>query len=95
YFVASKAGFNDDGKWVTTSALYEFNPSTGAIVASNIAETGNEEISFISVDDSNFLWVSTINPSTPGIDVINTATNQKEGDRLLTELNPGVIRFLD
>lgn len=95
YFVASKAGFNDDGKWVTTSALYEFNPTTGAIVASNIAETGSEEISFISVDDSNFLWVSTINPSTPGIDVINTVTNQKEGDRLLTELNPGVIRFLD
>lgn len=94
YFVASKAGYNDDGVWTTTSGLFEFNPTTGAIVNSNIAETGNEEISFISVDDSSFLWVSTINPSTPGIDVINTNTNEKEGDRLLTELNPSVIRFL-
>ncbi|MGB0898269.1 MAG: cadherin repeat domain-containing protein [Psychrobium sp.] len=95
YFVASKAGFNDDGVWTTTSGLFEFNPTTGAIVNSNIAGTGSEQISFISVDDSSFLWVSTINPSTPGIDVINTNTNEKQGDRLLTELNPSVIRFLN
>lgn len=94
YFVASKAGPNSEGKWTTTSALYEFNPSTGAIINSNIANTGSEEISFISIDDSNFLWLSTINPSAPGIDVLNTNTNQKEGSRLLTELNPNVIRFL-
>lgn len=95
YFVASKAGFNIEGKWVTTSALYEFNPTTGAIVTNNVAETGTEEIAFISVDKSDFLWVSMRNPSTPGIDVINTTTNTKEGSRLLTHLNPGTIRFLD
>lgn len=95
YFVASKAGFNADNEWTTTSALYEFNPTTGAIVTNNVAGTGTEEISFISVDKSDFLWVSTINPATPGIEIINTATNTREGSRLLTHLNPGTIRFLD
>jgi len=95
YFVASKAGFNADNVWTTTSGLYEFNPSTGAIINSNVAETGSEEIAFISVDKSDFLWVSTRTPSAPGIDVINTKTNTKEGTRLLTHLNPGTIRFLD
>ena len=95
YFVATKADFNADKKWVTTSTLYEFNPTTGAVVNANVAETGSEEIAFISVDKSNFLWVSTHNSSASGIDVIDTATNSKTGSRLLTHLNPGTIRFLD
>jgi hypothetical protein len=95
YFIATKAGYDAENNWTTTSALYEFNPTTGAIVANNVAETGTEEIAFIGVDKSDFLWVSTVNPSTPGIDVINTTTNTKEGSRLLTHLNPGTIRFLD
>lgn len=89
YFVA-----NTD-TYPSTSTLYEFNPASGAIVASNVAETGEEDISFIGLDKSDFLWVSTINPSTPGIDVINTTTNAKEGSRLLTTLNPKTVKFLD
>lgn len=77
------------------STLYEFNPTTGEIIASEVAETGNEHINYMGLDKHGFLWLSMITPSTAGVDIIDSKTNTKVGKRLLTELNPSVIRFLD
>lgn len=93
YFYASQSVFTPS--YHEVSAIYEFNPTTGAIVTINVANTGTEQISFIGLDDDDFLWVSVADPSSPGVDVINTTTNTKEIDRLPTTLNPGVIRFIE
>jgi hypothetical protein len=77
------------------SSLHQFNPTTGTITTSNVANTGEEGINFIGLDASNFLWLSMQTPSAPGIDIINTETNEKINDRLATELNPSTIRFIE
>ena len=92
YFYASQAIY--DPNYREVAAIYEFNPTTGAIVTVNVAETGTENISFIGLDAANFLWVSVANPEEPGVDVIDTSTNKKEISRLATMLNPGTIRFI-
>jgi len=93
YFYASQAIFTPS--YHEVSYLYEFNPTTGAIVTTGVADTGTENITFIGLDAANFLWVSVANPSFPGVDVIDTTTNTKRISRLATELNPGTIRFIE
>ena len=80
---------------VESGTLYEFNPTTGEIVTTDVGGNGTDAIGFIALDASNILWVSAINDGTPGIDLIDTATNTKVAPRILTELNPNAIRFLD
>jgi hypothetical protein len=92
YFYASQAIFTPS--YHEVSSLYEFNPTTGAIIGADIAETGVENISFIGLDAASFLWVSISDPSLPGVDVIDTTTNTKRISRLATLLNPGTIRFI-
>lgn len=99
YFVATKS-LSSPFRQVST--VYEFNPTTGDIVTSNVAATGEEDVNHIAVDDNGFLWLSVASASTPGIDIIDTRSNQRyfrpNGtvvERLLTELNPGKIAFLD
>jgi hypothetical protein len=92
YFFTSQAIFTPT--YYEIGALYEFNPSTGDIVSANIADTGNENISFIGLDTANFLWVSVANPEQPGVDIIDTSSNDKRINRLPTTLNPGTIRFI-
>ena len=77
------------------STLYEFNPTTGDIINSEVAGTGNEHINYLGLDKKGFLWLSMINPSTPGVDIVDTIDNTQVGSRLLTTLNPNVIRFLN
>ena len=77
------------------SVLYQFNPTTGEITASNVANTGAEAINFIGLDAANFLWLSMQTPSAPGVDIINTQTNAIVNDRFPTTLNPNTIRFLE
>jgi hypothetical protein len=93
YFYAGKVVFTPT--YGEISNLYEFNPTTGAIIASEVAGTGNEHINYLGLDKKGMLWLSMINPSTPGVDIIDSETNTLVGDRLLTPLNPNVIRFLD
>jgi len=93
YFYASQAIFTPS--YHEVSSLYEFNPTTGAIIGADIAETGVENITFIGLDAANFLWMSIANPSFPGVDVIDTTTNTKRISRLATILNPGAIRFIE
>lgn len=93
YFYASQAIFTPS--YHEVGALYEFNPTTGEIITTNVADTGNEDIGFIGLDAANFLWVSIADPSAPGVDVINTSTNTKKINRLATQLNPGTIRFIE
>lgn len=93
YFYASEAFYEPSYHEVGT--VYEFNPTTGDILATGVAESGTESISFIGLDTANFLWVSVSNPEYPGVDVINTVTNEKHIDRLTTLLNPGTIRFIE
>ncbi|MCJ8295158.1 MAG: cadherin repeat domain-containing protein [Colwellia sp.] len=92
YFYASQAIFTPS--YHEVSSIYEFNPTTGAIVTVGVAETGTENITFIALDTENSLWVSVADPSLPGVDVIDTNTNTKKIDRLPTTLNPGTIRFI-
>ncbi|MCP4986546.1 MAG: cadherin repeat domain-containing protein [Colwellia sp.] len=93
YFYASQAIFTPS--YHEVGSLYEFNPTTGAVLTVNVADTGSENISFIGLDSANFLWVSIANPELPGIDIIDTTTNTLRIDRLATTLNPGVIRFIE
>ncbi len=93
YFYASETLFEPSYHEVGT--IYEFNPTTGEILAAEVADSGTESISFISLDAANFLLVSVSNPEYPGVDVINTSTNEKHIDRLTTVLNPGTIRFIE
>lgn len=92
YFYASKAVF--EPSYHEESALYQFNPSTGEITDSNIGNTGGESINFLGLDAANFVWLSMQSPSAPGIDIIDSETNEKVNERLPTELNPNTIRFL-
>ncbi len=84
-----------DADFNEVSSLYEFNPTTGAIVAANVGESGTEAISYATLDKSNILWVSVANSLSPGVDLINTDTNTKTSSRLITELNPSAIRFVE
>ncbi|NQZ81862.1 MAG: cadherin repeat domain-containing protein [Colwellia sp.] len=93
YLVASKALF--EPSYHEVSNLIEFNPTTGAITAENVVDTGSENIKSIALDEANFLWLSISDPENSGIDVINTATNTLEFPRLTTELNPGTIVFIE
>lgn len=95
YFISNPAGYDENNNWVSTAALFEFNPTTGEIVEQNIAGTGSEDISYIKLDDNGFLWMSVIADQVPGIDILNTSDNTKYTERLLTELNPATIVFLD
>jgi|GEM_PF-1098803 len=93
YFYASQAIFTPS--YHEVGALYEFNPTTGTIITTNVADTGSEDITFIGLDNANFLWMSIADPSAPGVDVIDTSTNSKKISRLATQLNPGTIRFIE
>ncbi|WP_159817779.1 cadherin repeat domain-containing protein [Colwellia sp. 20A7] len=77
------------------SSLYQFNPTTGEITESNVANTGTEGINFLGLDSANFLWLSMPTPSAPGVDIINSETNEIVNERLATNLNPSTIRFLE
>jgi len=77
------------------SSLYQFNPTTGEITENNVANTGTEGINFLGLDNANFLWLSMPTPSAPGIDIINSETNEIVNERLATNLNPSTIRFLE
>ena len=94
YFTTTRAVTVYPDPYTEASTLYEFNPSTGEITNSNIADTGAEDINFIVLDDSNFLWLSVGSTTAPGIDIIDILTNDKYTDRLLTDLNPQSIAFI-
>ena len=92
YFYATKSVF--EPAYHELSALYEFNPTTGEITQENIAGTGEEDINFMAFDPKGYLWLSIGSDTTPGIDIIDTKTNSKFTDRLLTDLNPAAIGFI-
>ncbi|MBE0366275.1 cadherin repeat domain-containing protein [Pseudoalteromonas aurantia] len=93
YFYSNQTFFSPE--YHVKSTLHEFNPTTGAVIASNIANTGDDAIVQLALDSANFLWMGINNPTTPGVDIINTADNTPEGTRLLTELTPSTIRFVE
>lgn len=93
YFYASETFYEPSYHEIGT--VYEFNPTTGDILTAKVAGTGTENISFIGVDAANFLWVSVANPEMPGVDVIDTTTNENYVERLATVLNPSTIRFIE
>ena len=92
YLVAEETFFSP---YRVLSTVYSFNPTTGVIADTAVAETGTEQISHISLDAANFLWISVSNPANPGVDVVNTETDVKELPRLATELNPTAIAFIE
>jgi len=92
YFITNETSFTPS--YSVKSSLHQFNPTTGEVVASNIANTGEEAINYLGLDDANFLWLSIENPSAAGVEIINSEDNNIVGDRLLTELNPSVIGFI-
>lgn len=92
YFLSEQAFFTPS--YHTKSTVHEFNPSTGEIIASNIAGTGEDGISSMKLDAAGFIWLSVQNPANPGIDIIDSSSNEKYGQRLGTTLNPSAIRFI-
>lgn len=92
YFITNETSYTPS--YSVKSSLHQFNPTTGEVVASNVASTGEDAINYLGLDDANFLWLSIENPSAAGIEIINTEDNSIVGDRLLTELNPSVIGFI-
>lgn len=96
--VSEEKGYFYTSAWadsVESSTLYEFNPTTGDIVTTDVGGNGTETISYVTLDKSNILWVSIANSTNPGVDLIVTETNEKTGVRLSTVLNPKDIRFVD
>lgn len=93
YFVASQTFFTPS--YHELSTVYTFNPTTGEVSDTAVAETGTEQISYLALDAANYLWISVSNPTNPGVDVVDTQTDEKELPRLATELNPGSIAFIE
>lgn len=91
YFFANETFF---GPYREESTLYQFNPSTGEISNENVFDLNSNSIGFIDIDAAGFLWISVREDSAPGVEVIDTNTNQPLINRLETQLNPGVIRFI-
>lgn len=83
--------------WPTVSTLYEFNPSNGAIVNTDVALTAanGEGIAAIAVDNNQQLWLSINSATNPGIDIIDTNDNSAVTNRLPTVMNPGRIAFIE
>ena len=94
YFITNPAGYNESGAWVETGSLFEFNPTTGEIIEEGVANTGSEDINFMTLDENNYLWLSIGSAQTPGVEVLDTRDNTRYSERLLTDLNPGKIVFL-
>jgi hypothetical protein len=93
YFVASETFFTPS--YHELSTVYSFNPTTGVIADEKVAATGTEQISYIALDAANYLWISVSNPTNPGVDVIDSATDTKAQERFATELNPVSIAFVE
>jgi hypothetical protein len=91
YFFANQTFFSP---FREESTLYQFNPSTGEISNETVLDIGTNSISFIDVDAAGFLWVSVKEDAAPGVEVIDTKINTPLINRLETQLNPDVIRFI-
>jgi hypothetical protein len=92
YFFANETFF---GPYREESTLYQFNPSTGEISDETVLDVETNSIGFIDIDAAGFLWVSVREDAAPGVEIIDTETNSPLIDRLETQLNPGVIRFIE
>jgi hypothetical protein len=92
YFYANETFFSP---FREESTLYQFNPSTGEISSEAVLDIETNSIGFIDVDAAGFLWVSVVENAAPGIEIIDTETNLPLNNRLGTQLNPGVIRFIE
>ncbi|AWB65201.1 hypothetical protein C2869_01515 [Saccharobesus litoralis] len=90
----NKGYFFTDTGYQKPNSLYEFSPTTGIISEVNVANTGTENISYITLDNADFLWVSVANPANPGVEIIDTETNRLYINRLSTVLNPGTVKFI-
>ena len=91
YFFANETFF---GPYREESTLYQFNPTTGEISDDTVLDLQTNSISFIDIDAAGFLWVSVKEDAAPGVEIIDTQTNAQYISRLETQLNPGVIRFI-
>ncbi len=92
YFYANETFFDP---YREESTLYQFNPSTGEISNETVLNIETNSIGFIDVDAAGFLWVSVLENAAPGVEIIDTETNLPLINRLETQLNPGVIRFIE
>jgi hypothetical protein len=92
YFFANETFF---GPYREESTLYQFNPSTGEISDETVLDIDTNSIGFIDIDAAGFLWVSVREDAAPGVEIIDTKTNSPLINRLETQLNPGVIRFIE
>jgi len=92
YFFANETFF---GPYREESTLYQFNPSTGEISDETVLDIDTNSIGFIDIDAADFLWVSVIEDAAPGVEIIDTETNLQLINRLETQLNPAVIRFIE
>lgn len=87
--------YTNSADWPSTSSIYQFNPSTGEITQSNIAQTqGTEGVADIALDTENRLWISVSSAATPGVDVYSVEDNTLEENRITTELPPTHVEFL-
>lgn len=92
YFYANETFF---GPYREESTLYQFNPSSGEISDATVLDIQTNSIGFIDVDAAGFLWVSVKEDAAPGVEIIDTETNSALINRFETQLNPGVIRFIE
>jgi hypothetical protein len=92
YFFANETFF---GPYREESTLYQFNPSTGEISDETVLDIDTNSIGFIDIDAAGFLWISVKEDAAPGVEIIDTETNLQLLNRLETQLNPGVIRFIE
>ena len=86
---------NVETGWTTDfSVVYPFNPSTGSLAAAlTIPVIDEKEISDISIDPNNRLWIGIADATAPVLVVVDTDTNT-QSDIINLEMLPTSIHFL-
>lgn len=90
--------YTNNTDWPAVSSVYQFNPTTGDITQSNIAQTlGTEGIADIALDTQQRLWiaVSSTSGAEPGVEIYSVEDNNPINDRITEfDLPPTRIEFL-
>jgi len=74
------------------NSIFEFNPTTGSVA--NISALNNKNISDIEIDKNEKLWVAITDVDDSGIYIVDTTTNEIDGEIIPTILPPQNITFI-
>ncbi|KZY34140.1 hypothetical protein A3752_08865 [Oleiphilus sp. HI0081] len=91
YVSDTLAYFQGNESW-GSSSLYQFNPTTGAVVTEPVTGFESVDIQSLELSPSGQLWVGVGDFATPQIQILNTSNNAVV-DTIQLSNNPGSITF--